>query len=161
MTSAGGIVLDVKVETYTGSMDWIFGTGNMVIGSNAELYSADTTTITSSLNSYKITGSDPMPIHADGDLTLNTEISVSGTSGILDLRSNGTVYIEDEIESNGVVSVIGNADCVGTGGVEIDGDIESNSITITGGSLNIGEKIEFGSGTPKFISSKCVTLINY
>ena len=73
--SAGGISLQQKIATTSGTMAFTFNGGNLVLGSSAEFESTATMTLTSGSSSYSMTGSNPVRIIANGDLTMNTIIS--------------------------------------------------------------------------------------
>ena len=144
--SDGGITLDEKLATTFGSMSLTYRGGNLAVATDTELYSAGLMTLTAGSTSYSLTGADPLPIHAYNDLTINSKVLITGSSGALELHSNGTVTLSESVTSSGEISIIGDADCTGSSGVVIFDSLTSSDISIQGGSFALSGSIVLGEG---------------
>ena len=146
VTSAKGITLNKKVSTGTGALSMTYSAGDLAVGSDAELDSAGAMTLTAGSTTYSVTGSDPLPIYAAGDLTVSSKVSISGSVGTLEFRSTGTVTLSETVTSGGAITITGDYGCDGTGGVVISDTITSTDVTITGGSLALTGTLSIGAG---------------
>jgi len=108
--SAAGINLEQKIETSYGDMSLTYSGGHLAIGSDAEIECAGDLTLTAGAATHALVGSDPMTVYANGDITLDSHVDITGSSGTMYFAANGTLTANNPIKSSGAISMIGDND---------------------------------------------------